>query len=84
MLSFQYFQKKPALSNANILYLNTAKKITRLFCLVSGLGFHFEINDLPMFLKGANWIPAGISIFSSALNSFVGAEGLPGVLGVRE
>ena len=26
---------------------------------VSGLGFHFEINDLPIFLKGANWIPAG-------------------------
>jgi len=26
---------------------------------VSGRGFHFEINDLPMFLKGANWIPAG-------------------------
>jgi len=24
-----------------------------------GRGFHFEINDLPMFLKGANWIPAG-------------------------
>ncbi|XP_068702128.1 beta-mannosidase-like [Montipora foliosa] len=24
----------------------------------SGLGFHFEINDLPIFLKGANWIPA--------------------------
>ncbi|XP_020629469.1 beta-mannosidase-like isoform X2 [Orbicella faveolata] len=23
-----------------------------------GRGFHFEINDLPMFLKGANWIPA--------------------------
>ncbi|XP_015764921.1 PREDICTED: beta-mannosidase-like [Acropora digitifera] len=24
----------------------------------TGLGFHFEINDLPIFLKGANWIPA--------------------------
>ncbi|KAL9972744.1 hypothetical protein ACROYT_G019109 [Oculina patagonica] len=23
-----------------------------------GLGFQFEINDLPIFLKGANWIPA--------------------------
>ncbi|KAJ7385973.1 hypothetical protein OS493_012305 [Desmophyllum pertusum] len=23
-----------------------------------GLGFHFEVNDLPIFLKGANWIPA--------------------------
>ncbi|XP_031570890.1 beta-mannosidase-like [Actinia tenebrosa] len=23
-----------------------------------GLGFHFEINRLPIFLKGANWIPA--------------------------
>lgn len=61
----QFFnsRKKPAFSYTNIMYLNTAKKITCLFCLVSGLGFHFEINDLPMFLKGANWIPAGISIF---------------------
>ena len=60
---FFNFRKKPALSNTNIMNLKTAKKITCLFCLVSGLGFHFEINDLPIFLKGANWIPAGISVF---------------------
>lgn len=29
---------------------------------VSGRGFHFEINDLPIFLKGANWIPAGMHL----------------------
>ncbi|XP_048589787.1 beta-mannosidase isoform X2 [Nematostella vectensis] len=23
-----------------------------------GLGFHFEINNVPLFLKGANWVPA--------------------------
>ena len=50
---------------------------------VSGLGFHFEINDLPIFLKGANWIPAGISVFIS-LNSLVGAEGLPVILETSE
>jgi len=33
--------------------------IISIFASVSGLGFHFEINDLPIFLKGANWIPAG-------------------------
>ena len=61
----QFFssRKKPAFSNTNIMIRKSAKKITCLFCLVSGLGFHFEINDLPIFLKGANWIPAGISVF---------------------
>ena len=40
------------------------------FLFTVGLGFHFEINDLPIFLKGANWIPAGITRFCLAEVTF--------------
>lgn len=43
--------------NRNIGFRTVKLRQERIEC-APGRGFHFEINDLPIFLKGANWIPA--------------------------
>ncbi|XP_043916993.1 beta-mannosidase [Protopterus annectens] len=53
-----YFDENYIIERSTKVYFRTVELVQENITGSPGLSFYFKINDLPIFLKGSNWIPA--------------------------